>query len=78
MIKDQIYLIKWRDHYSMEGFFDKNLSDLNDVIMELETVGFFVSEDKHYYHFVRTMNNDMYADSMSIIKKQIIDIKELE
>ena len=69
-------MIEWRDHFSTDGFFDLTLEELEDEVI-LNSLGFFMKEDKNYYHFARTLGQDTCADLMSILKKQIITLKEI-
>ena len=69
-------MIEWRDHFSTDGFFDLTLEELEDEVI-LNSLGFFMKEDKNYYHFARTLGTDTCADLMSILKKQIITLKEI-
>lgn len=76
MKRHAMYLIRWRDHYSTDGFLAEDLSDIVDNVF-LDSVGFFVKADKNYYHFVRTIGDDMAADSMSILRNQIVKLHEI-
>ena len=76
MVKGSKYLIKWRDHFSTEGWFD--LTDLeveNEMIFE--PIGFFVKENKHYLYFAQHISHDTCGDIMSILKKDIITLEEI-
>lgn len=80
MVKYQKYEVTWRDHFSSEGWFDLKNPDVHKD-MQLMTVGFFVAEDKNYYHFARTVGiNDhpVCADMMSILKNQIVKLKVIK
>lgn len=76
MVKGKKYLVKWRDHFSTEGWFD-----LEDLAVEeevlFETVGFFVKENPFYYYFAQHMSHDTCGDIMSILQNDIIEIKEI-
>jgi hypothetical protein len=76
--KHQIYLIRWRDHYSTDGWVESNLEDVEDN-MELSTVGFYIKKTTHHLHFSRTLGNDntLLADIMSIMEDQILEIVPL-
>jgi hypothetical protein len=76
MIKHNIYEIKWRDHFSTEGFFDKQDIDIQEEML-FDSVGYFIKEDKNYYHIARSHGETDYADIMSIMKKNVIKIREL-
>ena len=76
MIKHDIYEITWRDHFSTEGFFAKQNVDIQEEMM-FTSVGYYIKEDKNYYHIARTHGEDDYADIMSIMKKNITKIREL-
>lgn len=71
-----MYLIKWHDHFSTDGFFDKELTGM-DTLMELTSLGFYLKEDENYYHFARTIGKDTIGDVMSILKDQTVEITEL-
>lgn len=73
MVKEEAYLIKWRDHFSTDGWFDKDDISVQEELI-FYTLGFFVSEDENYYHLARTKGEDQYADIMSILKEQAIEI----
>ena len=74
--KNKMYLIKWRDHYFTTGFFDLDDPEIVDEVV-LTSVGFFIKEDKHYYHFAQTVGEDICAEIMSIIREQVITIREV-
>lgn len=74
--KNKMYKIKWRDHYSTEGWFNPDDPEIEDEVV-LISVGFFIKEDKHYYHFARTVGEDTCADMMSIIREQVINMEEI-
>lgn len=76
MIKDYPYIVLWRDHFSTDGWFDKEDIEVHEELL-FETLGFFIKEDNNYYHFARTKGEDQYADIMSILKTQIIEINPL-
>ena len=78
MNKNGMYVIRWRDHFSTEGFFSADLEEFDGQALELTSLGFFIKEDDHYYHFAHTIGDDTCADIMSIIKEQIIDMAEIE
>lgn len=76
MVKDRAYLIRWKDHFSTDGWFDKE--DVNvEEVLEFSTVGFFIEENEHYYHLARTVGTDQYADIMSILKNQVTHIQQI-
>lgn len=77
LVKDSMYVMEWRDHFSTEGWFDKDTPEI-DSDFTLRTVGFFVSEDEHYFHFARTVGEHAYADMMSILKEQIVEIYSID
>lgn len=73
----KIYKVRWRDHFSTAGWSElADLGIVDEVI--LETVGFFVREDKHYYHFAQTIGDDICAEIMSVLKKQVLSLVEIK
>jgi hypothetical protein len=76
MKKNKPYLIKWNDHYTTEGFLEADLGDIVTGVL-LTSVGFYIKSDKLHHHFVQTIGEDMTADSISILKNQIMLLKEL-
>lgn len=75
MRKSKLYKITWRDHYSTQGWHDPLSTDLPEVI--LESVGFYIYSDKNYHHIAQTFGDEVCAEMMSIMKTQVIEIKEL-
>jgi hypothetical protein len=78
MNKNAMYVIQWRDHFSTDGFYSKDLEEFDDKSLIFKSLGFYIKEDEHYYHFARTIGEADCADIMSIIKEQIIEIDEIE
>lgn len=76
MVKDKKYLVKWRDHFSTEGWFDKDDPEVEEEVM-FETVGFFVKQNEFYYYFAQHMSTDTYGDIMSILRSDIVELKEI-
>ena len=77
MIKDNMYIVEWRDHFSSNGWFDKDKPKIdNDFI--LKTVGFFVYQDKYYIHLAMTDGEHAYGDIMSILRNNIVSVTEIE
>ena len=77
LTKNKMYVIEWRDHFSTEGWFDINKPQITSDFT-LRSVGFFMASDKNYYHFARTIGDHAYADMMSILRNQIIELIEIE
>lgn len=76
MVKGKVYKVKWLDHFST----DEWLADASSIVGQeevLESVGFYLGGDKKYIHLTMTKCPEIYKGTMSIIKKEIIDIKEL-
>lgn len=76
LVRNKPYLFRWRDHFSTEGFFESGNVDVEEEVV-FNSVGFFVKEDKNYYHFARTMGVDMYADMMSVLKSNTLEVHPL-
>lgn len=78
--KGKKYCIVWRDHFSTDGWFSTNGLGVSPEV-SFESLGYFQEENDHYYHFSRTIGkegtNDC-ADLMSILKPQVISIKEVK
>lgn len=79
MNKDQIYKVTWRDHFHTDGWLEFNESDIIDSDVLIETVGFFMAEDKHYTHIAQSkaVEDETIMQVMSIMKKQITKVEEL-
>lgn len=77
MVKGKLYVITWRDHFSSEGWFELDSLKIHDNLC-LTSTGFFMKSDKNYYHFARTVGDSVCADMMSILKKQIVDLYEVD
>ena len=65
------------DHFSTEGWFDLEDLELEEEVV-FETMGFFVKENKHYFYFAQHISQDTCGDIMSILKKDILNLKEIE
>lgn len=75
--KNKMYIVEWRDHFSSDDWFD--IKDPKVAVeLTLTSLGFFVSSNKNYYHFARTKGEFAYADMMSVLKNQIVEITEIE
>ena len=68
LVKNKMYSIKWFDHFSQEGFFEQDLSDLTSE-MVIETIGYFVGENEVYWFLAHSLTSDgSCADIMAIMK----------
>lgn len=76
MVKNKVYRVKWLDHFSTDEWISTtdSLAGQEEI---LESVGFIVGKDKKYVHLACTKGDDLYKGTISIIKKEIIEIKEL-
>lgn len=72
-----MYIIEWRDHFSTDEWFDIADPQIN-TDFTLTSVGFYVKSDKNYHHFARTMGDHAYADMMSILKNQVVELYAIE
>jgi hypothetical protein len=77
----KIVKVKWLDHLTLDG---KNISMGNiqkAKLVEEETVGFLVEEDKDCIKLVYTIEHfpiePEYVDALVISKKMITEIKEV-
>lgn len=77
LVPNAMYIISWRDHYSTDGFYSPTLEEFDENGLILTSLGFFIKEDEHYYHFARTIGTDTCADIMSVIKEQIVELFEI-
>ena len=69
LVKNKMYSIKWFDHFSQEGFFESDLSDLTSE-MVIETIGYFVGENKVYWFLAHSLTSGgSCADIMAIMKR---------
>lgn len=73
---NKIYLVTWRDHFHTDGWIEFKESDIIDSDVLVDTVGFFVGEDKHYIHLSQSKSHEESGETnmniMSILKRQII------
>jgi hypothetical protein len=67
--KGDPYLVVWRDHFTEESAVSE------DYI--ITSLGFFVREYKGFYTFARSHHDGEYDTVVSIIKSQVLSIKEL-
>lgn len=78
MVKNKVYKVTWRDHFHTDGWIEFDESDIIDSDVLIDTVGFFVGEDKHYVHLSQSLAQEdgMTMQVMSILKKQITEVHE--
>jgi hypothetical protein len=78
MLKNKRYEIEWRDHFSTDDWTDKKgiVAHLTDDEI-VKTTGYYLGEDKHYFHFCQTMTDTLVKNTMSIMKNCVLSIKEL-
>ena len=75
--KYKLYLCKWRDHFYTEGWNPIEAEDIIGKEVVVNTVGFFIGEDEHYYHFAQSVADDACLHIMSVIQRDIVDLEEL-
>lgn len=69
LVKNKMYSIKWYDHFSQEGFFEQDLSDFEATEVVVETIGYFVGENKIYWFLAHSLTSyGTCADIMAIMK----------
>lgn len=75
--KYKAYVIKWRDHFYTEGWQPIAAEEVIGKEVIVTTIGFFIGEDEHYYHFAQSVADDSCLYIMSVIKADIVDLDEL-
>lgn len=76
MTKNKPYYFKWRDHFTSAGDHDSEVSNAEGEVV-LESVGFFIKQNKYYYYFAQSIYESDYYELLSVLKNNIIEIKEL-
>lgn len=75
LTKNKPYLIKWRDHFTSPGHYPKDSDDSQEEVT-IKSVGFYVRENKYYLYFAQSIYEG-HHELLSVLKNNVLDIKEL-
>lgn len=73
-----MYEVRWKDHYLLEGWFDRDAVKLDTHINT--SIGYFVTRNKEYTVFAMThcSNETTMGDLLYVLNKDIVSMMPLK